>query len=106
VAARWKPQAALGVVMAADGYPGSYAKGDVINGLPPAADDMHVFHAGTSANDNDIITSGGRVLCVCALGDSVAAAAQRAYAGAAQVSWRVAWYRGHICDRSIVRECG
>src|SRR5699024_2654195 len=75
VQAQWRSQAALGVVMAAAGYPGRYAKGDPIHGIDAATDDgVHVFHAGTRMEDGQTVTSGGRVLCACAQGDSVTAA--------------------------------
>ncbi|MCL7660215.1 phosphoribosylamine--glycine ligase, partial [Klebsiella pneumoniae] len=75
-------RASLGVVMAAGGYPGDYRTGDVIHGLPlEEVEDGKVFHAGTKlADDEQVVTSGGRVLCVTALGDNLAGAAKRAYA--------------------------
>ena len=69
--ADWDPRPALGVVMAAHGYPDNPRKGDLITGLPPEADDAVVFHAGTAAKDGATVTSGGRVLCVTALGDTL-----------------------------------
>jgi len=103
--ATWKPQAALGVVMAAGGYPGSYAKGAVIRGLP-ATDGTacKVFHAGTAERSGDIVTSGGRVLCVVGLGDSVAAARDRAYRQVRDIDWQDAYARGDIGHRAIARE--
>ncbi len=105
VEARWDPRAALGVVMAAGGYPGAYAKGDVITGLPatPSAD-AKVFHAGTALTDNRIVTSGGRVLCVTALGDTVSTAQARAYQVVKQIRWNGAHYRSDIGYRAIARE--
>lgn len=79
VEAEWDRRVALGVVMAAAGYPASPRKGDVISGLPANIDDAHVFHAGTAENDGKVVTSGGRVLCVTALGDTVRVAQRRAY---------------------------
>ncbi|MDG5973702.1 phosphoribosylamine--glycine ligase [Hydrogenophaga taeniospiralis CCUG 15921] len=79
VALEWDPRVALGVVLAAAGYPLSPRKGDVITGLPADAPDLMVFHAGTSESSGDVVASGGRVLCVTALGDTVASAQRRAY---------------------------
>ncbi|HJX17218.1 MAG TPA: phosphoribosylamine--glycine ligase [Acidiferrobacterales bacterium] len=105
VSAEWDARAALGVVMAAGGYPGSYKKGDVIEGLPVAnAPDTKVFHAGTALKDNKVVTSGGRVLCVTALGGTVAAAQQHAYAVVRQIRWNGAHYRTDIGYRAIARE--
>jgi phosphoribosylamine--glycine ligase len=105
VTAEWDRRAALGVVMAAGGYPGSYAKGDVITGLPAQdAPDAKVFHAGTALRDGSIVTSGGRVLCVTALGMSVAAAQRRAYEVVRGISWKNAQYRTDIGYRAIARE--
>jgi len=105
VEAEWHPQAALGVVMAAGGYPGAYAKDDIIDGLAEAvADGTQVFHAGTQlATDGSVRTAGGRVLCVCALGDDVAQAQARAYAGVDRIHWRGALYRRDIGHRAINR---
>ena len=71
IKAQWDPRPALGVVMAAGGYPGDYRKGDAISGLPAQeAADAKVFHAGTLEKNGQIVTAGGRVLCACALGDT------------------------------------
>jgi phosphoribosylamine--glycine ligase len=103
--AKWDRRAALGVVMAAGGYPGSYSKGDAITGLPEtAADDCHVFHAGTALKDRTVVTSGGRVLCVTALGATVGAAQKRAYETVKKIQWRGAQYRADIGYRAIARE--
>jgi phosphoribosylamine--glycine ligase len=105
VSAEWDTRAALGVVMAAGGYPGSYKKGDVIEGLPLAnASDTKVFHAGTALKDGKVVTSGGRVLCVTALGGTVAAAQQHAYQVVRQIRWNGAQYRTDIGYRAIARE--
>ena len=105
VAADWDPRAALGVVMAAGGYPGSYAKGDAITGLPAReAPDAKVFHAGTALRGGEVVTSGGRVLCVTALGESVAAAQRRAYEVVRGIHWKHAQYRSDIGYRAIARE--
>ncbi len=79
VALEWDPRVALGVVLAAAGYPLNPRKGDVITGLPADAPDLMVFHAGTSESSGEVVASGGRVLCVTALGDTVASAQRRAY---------------------------
>jgi phosphoribosylamine--glycine ligase len=76
---QWDRRFALGVVVAAGGYPLNPKKGDVITGLPADADDAMVFHAGTHVVDGKVVTNGGRVLCVTALGDSAKLAQQRAY---------------------------
>jgi phosphoribosylamine--glycine ligase len=98
---QWDRRPALGVVMAAHGYPLQPRKGDVIHGLPLAADDVMVFHAGTSKDGKDILTSGGRVLCVTALGTTVKAAAQRAYEVAQGVGFDGAQLRHDIGHRAI-----
>jgi phosphoribosylamine--glycine ligase len=104
VVADWDERAALGVVMAAGGYPDSYRKGDVIQGLPGLdATACKVFHAGTTLAGADVVTSGGRVLCVCALGDSIASAQQEAYACVRQISWADAYYRTDIGHRALSR---
>ena len=100
--ADWDARTALGVVMAAGGYPGQYRKGDVIEGLDSAdACSCKVFHAGTQAQDEAVITSGGRVLCVCALGDSVADAQQQAYSCVNVIHWPDVYYRTDIGYRAI-----
>src|SRR5690606_4980241 len=105
VRADWDPRPALGVVMAAGGYPGDYRSGDAIDGLPTATDpELKVFHAGTQLRDSVVVTSGGRVLCVTALGDDIAAAADRAYAGARGIHWAGAFYRRDIGHRAISRD--
>ena len=108
VTAEWDPRAALGVVLAAGGYPGSYRKGDVIEGLPASpADtgpDAHIFHAGTALRDGQVVTSGGRVLCVTALGETVSAAQQAAYALVDSISWPDMTCRRDIGYRAIARE--
>ena len=106
VEAKWDARPALGVVMAADGYPGAYKKGDAIAGLPATDDapDAKVFHAGTALKDGNIVTNGGRVLCVTALGATVGAAQKRAYDVARRISWAGAQYRTDIGYRAIARE--
>ena len=105
VEAIWDPRPALGVVMAAGGYPDSYSKGHVISGLDITdLPDTLVFHAGTGLLDKQVITTGGRVLCVCAMGDSVLDAAEAAYAGCERIDWDGAFYRRDIGHRAIARE--
>lgn len=102
--AEWDPRTALGVVLAAAGYPGDYRTGDVIHGVPPAdAPDTKVFHAGTALRDGQLVTSGGRVLCVCALGASVHAARERAYAAVEPIRWEGRYYRRDIGHRALHR---
>ena len=104
IEAEWDPRVALGVVLAAQGYPDNPRKGDVIHGLPDAhaaGDDYHVFHAGTALHGNDIVTSGGRVLCVTALGHNVRTAQKRAYAIAGQISFDGMLLRRDIGYRAI-----
>ena len=104
---RWKPQAALGVVMAAGGYPGTIRKNDPISGLDADfGDNAKVFHAGTTLRDGQVLTSGGRVLCVCGLGDDVGAAQAAAYAAVAKIGWEGAHFRSDIGYRAISREQG
>jgi phosphoribosylamine--glycine ligase len=103
--AEWDPRAALGVVMAAGGYPGPYRTGDVIEGLPgDDREDIKVFHAGTTDHNGQVVTSGGRVLCVCALGESVALAQQHAYEQVKKIRWDEAYYRTDIGYRAVARE--
>jgi len=103
IAARWDLRVALGVVMAAGGYPFAYRKGDAIDGLDDGDAHTRVFHAGTALADARVVTSGGRVLCVCALGDDVAQAQARAYARVARIAWPDAYYRRDIGHRAIAR---
>ena len=100
----WDDRVALGVVMAAGGYPLGYDKGAVISGLAEMTDqDVKTFHAGTTLVDGEVVTNGGRVLCVVGLGDTVAAAQDKAYAGVAQIDWRDCYYRRDIGYRAISR---
>jgi phosphoribosylamine--glycine ligase len=101
--AEWDRRAALGVVLAAAGYPQSPRKGDAIEGLPGDEDDFHVFHAGTTMKDGRPVTNGGRVLCVTALGDKVKIAAERAYEVAAKIRFEGMQYRRDIGYRAIQR---
>ena len=103
--ADWDSRAALGVVLAAGGYPGDYAKGMVISGLDDAnSDHQKVFHAGTALNGDDVVTSGGRVLCVVGLGDSVEVAAASAYEASDKIAWQDVYSRRDIGHRAIARE--
>ena len=105
--AEWDSRAAVGVVMAAGGYPASYRKGDEISGLDVAdTDTAKVFHAGTALNDGKVVTAGGRVLCATALGNSVAEAQKTAYDAVAKVQWQDAYYRTDIAYRAVAREQG
>ena len=107
VEAVWDPRPSLGIVLAAGGYPGDYAKGTPIKGLQAAAAlQGKVFHAGTTLKDGQVVTSGGRVLCATALGDTVEAAQQQAYRLAAELDWEGAFYRKDIGYRAIARERG
>jgi phosphoribosylamine--glycine ligase len=100
---QWDRRFALGVVMAAAGYPESPRKGDAITGLPPEAEDAVVFHAGTSNDDGTLRVTGGRVLCVTALGDSARLAQQRAYDALQGIHFDGAQYRRDIGHRAIKR---
>jgi phosphoribosylamine--glycine ligase len=102
--AEWDERAALGVVLAAGGYPEGYNKGDVITNVPQATENMKVFHAGTSLKDGEVVTSGGRVLCATALGHSVQEAQEAAYAATKQIQWNNVYYRTDIGYRAIARE--
>lgn len=105
VDAKWDPRPALGVVMAAGGYPDSYSKGHVISGLDNAnGPATRVFHAGTDRLDGQVVTTGGRVLCVCAMGDNVLDAATTAYTGCDKIHWDGAFFRRDIGYRAIARE--
>ena len=107
VSAEWDDRASLGVVMAAGGYPESYAKGHVISGLPQGEQKgLKVFHAGTKIQDGQVVTSGGRVLCVTALGASVSEAQKRAYDMVGKIRWDNVYYRTDIGYRAVAREKG
>jgi phosphoribosylamine--glycine ligase len=104
IEAEWDRRAALGVVIAAAGYPDAPRKGDLISGLPaePSAD-AHVFHAGTAEKDGQVVTSGGRVLCVTALGDKVKIAADRAYSVVDRIRFDGMQFRRDIGHRAFAR---
>jgi phosphoribosylamine---glycine ligase len=103
VEAEWDRRAAVGIVLAAEGYPEAPKKGDAITGLPKPSADAHVFHAGTLAQDGDVLTHGGRVLCATALGDPIKAAQSRAYDVAAAIHFRGMHYRKDIAWRAVRR---
>jgi len=100
----WDDRAAVGIVMSAGGYPDSYNKGDVISFPAHVAEDSKVFHAGTAAKAGEVVTAGGRVLCVTALGTSVTEAQQKAYALVKQINWDNVYFRTDIAHRAIARE--
>lgn len=103
--ANWDPRPAVGVVLAAGGYPGSYTKGDAITGLDHLATaSAKVFHAGTAIKDDQVVTNGGRVLCATALGNTVADAQRAAYELAAGIEFNGVYKRSDIAWRAIERE--
>lgn len=106
VTAKWDSRPALGVVLAAGGYPDEYRKGDIIEGIEEANNtDVKVFHAGTRLDEQgQLVTSGGRVLCVTALGENVTDAQKRAYEGVAKIHWNEVYYRTDIGHRAVKRE--
>ena len=101
---KWDPQVALGVVMASGGYPNSYEKGYPIKGLPPESKSVKVFHAGTQAKNELILTDGGRVLCVTALGKNTTEAKLNAYNCVKQINWKNCFYRTDIGYQAVIRE--
>jgi len=105
---RWNPKPAVCVVMAAGGYPGSYQKGMLITGLDEAAamDDVHIYHAGTRLTESGVVTSGGRVLGVTALGDDIAAAQRRAYEAVDKIHFDAAYCRRDIGFRAVADATG
>lgn len=104
VTTEWDPRPALGVVLAAGGYPDDYAKGNVISGLPTEdSQERKVFHAGTKQSNGNVVTAGGRVLCACALGNDIADAQQKAYQLCDQISWQDICYRTDIGFKAIGR---
>jgi phosphoribosylamine--glycine ligase len=104
VEAEWDRRTALAVVLAAAGYPDAPKKGAVIGALPAPADDLHVFHAGTTETDGEIVVGGGRVLAVTALGDSVRMAQKRAYEAIAGIRFDGMQYRRDIGWRALDRK--
>jgi phosphoribosylamine--glycine ligase len=101
IEAQWDRRPALGVVLAAHGYPEQPRKGDVIGALPADSDDAVVFHAGTVRDQERLLTSGGRVLCVTALGENLRSARRRAYEAVAQVRFDGAQFRTDIGNRAL-----
>ena len=102
--AQWDSHSALAVVLAAGGYPYAYEKGEVIEGFSNTSEGARVFHAGTRLEDDKVLTHGGRVLSVCALGESVLEAQQRAYALANQIQWPGCYMRRDIGHKAVTRE--
>jgi len=100
-ATRWDQRASLGVVMAASGYPDSYPSGELIKNIPPETDSGKVFHAGTRYDNNAVLTSGGRVLCVVGLGEDIAAAQKKAYEMIAEIDWETAYFRTDIGFKAL-----
>jgi phosphoribosylamine--glycine ligase len=103
IEAQWDRRAALGVVLAAAGYPDAPKKGDAIRGLPKNGDDFHVFHSGTTEKNGNVVTNGGRVLCVTALGDKVKIAAERAYEVVDKIRFDGMQFRKDIGHRALHR---
>lgn len=102
VSLEWDQRPALGVVMAAGGYPGNYRKNDEIIGLPIQQDDnKKIFHAGTKRQNGKVVTAGGRVVCACALADSIATAQREAYEIVRSIQWKNAYYRTDIGYRAF-----
>jgi len=103
VTLRWDERPAVCVVMASGGYPGDYQKGKKITGLEQAEqlEDVVVFHAGTKEQNGDIVTNGGRVLGVTALGDTIADAKARAYEAVGKIQFEGAYWRTDIADKAI-----
>ena len=105
--AQWDSRYSVGVVLAAGGYPTSYSKGDIVEGLgKTCGDHQKVFHAGTTLKNGAVVTNGGRVLCATALGDSVSAARAASYELAHSISWPNIYFRNDIAYRAIARENG
>jgi len=106
ITATWDSRTALGVVLAAGGYPDAYRRGDVIHGIDDNGNrEVKIFHAGTALNkDGAVTTQGGRVLCVCALGETVGQAQQRAYERIRSIHWEDMYYRHDIGHRALAHE--
>jgi phosphoribosylamine--glycine ligase len=103
VSLSWRPEPAMTVVLAAKGYPGGYAKGEVISGLAEASadPDVEVFHAGTKLEGGAVLSNGGRVLNVTARGDTIAAAREKAYAAIEKINWPGGFHRKDIGWRAL-----
>ncbi|HEX7048121.1 MAG TPA: phosphoribosylamine--glycine ligase [Gammaproteobacteria bacterium] len=106
VTCEWDSRAALGVVLAAEGYPGSVRKGDVVRGLDAVPEGAKVFHAGTKLENSEVLTNGGRVLCAVGLGDDVTHAQEAAYTAVDVISWQGMFCRRDIGWRAVQRERG
>ncbi len=104
ISAEWDSRTSVGIVLAAGGYPFDYNKGDVISGIPDATADTKTFHAGTKIQEGNVVTNGGRVLCACALGDSVEDAQIKAYEAVGAIEWNQVYFRTDIGHRAIKRE--
>jgi phosphoribosylamine--glycine ligase len=104
VSLEWDSRHTVGVVQACGGYPLDYQRGDVIGGLDDDLPDTKVFHAGTRATADGVVTSGGRVLCVVGWGDGIAEAHRRAYERAGRIDWRGLQYRRDIGHRALARQ--
>lgn len=104
ISAQWDARTAVGVVLAAGGYPFDYNKGDIISGIPAETADAKTFHAGTKVHAGNTTTNGGRVLCACALGDSVEDAQIKAYQTVGAIHWDNVYFRTDIGHRAISRE--
>ena len=102
--ADWNPETAIGVVMAAGGYPQAYEKGLVIHGLNKHKNNTKVFHAGTKLEDNNIVTNGGRILCIVSSAETAQEAQSQAYNRVKEISWDKVYYRDDIGYRAINRE--
>lgn len=103
VSAEWDSKVALGVVLACGGYPGEYRQGDAISGLDTEVTGTKVFHAGTRRQNDAVVTAGGRVLCVCGLGDDVISAQRAAYSRVSGIHWEDVYYRRDIGYRAVQR---
>jgi len=101
---KWDDKKAVGVVLASGGYPFDYNKGDIISGIPEETAESKVFHAGTCLENGQTITNGGRVLCACALGDTVLQAQQKAYQSVNSIHWDNVYFRTDIAYKAINRE--
>lgn len=101
---QWDERSAVGVVLAAGGYPDSYQKGEIISGIPTENNSSKTFHAGTAQNGDEIVTNGGRVLCAVGLGSNVSKAQKRAYELVDKIHWNNCFYRTDIAYRAVNRE--
>ncbi|MCL4121668.1 UNVERIFIED_CONTAM: hypothetical protein GTU68_035201 [Idotea baltica] len=104
VSTQWDERSAVGVVLAAGGYPNDYQKGDVITGIPEDDSESKTFHAGTTLDGESIVTNGGRVLCAVGLGDSVSSAQECAYKRVNKIDWDNCYFRTDIAYRAVDRE--